>query len=66
MEPEHIISTLMLVRHHHEINEEHQSVQIVDMKDGTYLDSKDNSGNISGNRMDGVGSDNLSAPSGDR
>jgi hypothetical protein len=65
-EPEHIISTLMLVRHHQESSEEHQSVEIVDMKDGTYLDNKGSSGNTSGNRMDGVGSENLSAPSGDR
>eukprot|EP01083_Nonionella_stella_P109666 320015_1 len=63
-EQEHIISTLMLVRHHHKTNEEHQSVEIVDMKDGTYLDNKGSSGKTSGNRMYGVGSENLSAPSG--
>lgn len=70
-EPEHIICTLMVVKHYHESIEEHQSVQIVDLKDGTCHTNIDNSEknsgrNTSGKRIDGVGSDNLSAPSGDR
>jgi len=65
-EPEHIISTLMLVRNYQEINEEFLSIQVVDLIDGKILDFDDNIGNR-GNQKDGVGSDhsdNLSPPFG--
>ena len=65
-EPEHIISTLMLVRNYQENNEEFLPVQVVDLIDGKILDFDDNIENR-GNQKDDVGSDhgdNLSPPFG--
>jgi len=68
-EPEHIISTLMLVRNYqeHENNEEFLPIQVVDLIDGKILDFDDNIEENRGNQKDDVGSDhgdNLSPPFG--